>query len=312
MTGALWSLSAAETANGVRTQQFTAVAAVEAALDRMAAVNGLVNAVTVDNGEKALVAARKADEVVESDKTFGALHGVPITIKENVDIEGEATTLGVSAFQNNIAPDNSPVTKNLLDAGAIVIGRTNTPEFGLRWFTENPLRGTTHNPWNLSRNPGGSSGGAAAAVMLGIGAVAHGNDLGGSLRYPAYCCGAVTIKPTPGRVPNFNPSAAAVRPIMVQLMAVQGPITRNVSDARLALEVMAYRDARDPWWTPVPLHGEPIHGSISVAVPNIQIGGSQEHSTIAQCIENGSRVDARILQQLMQYLIDLASLAIFN
>ena len=288
MTDALWSLSATEIANGVRTHQFTAVSAVEAALERMAAVNSKINAVTIDNSEMALMAARKADEAVDTEIPIGALHGVPITIKENVDVKGEPTTLGVSAFQNNIAPDNSPVTKNLLDAGAIVIGRTNTPEFGLRWFTENPLRGTTHNPWDLSRNPGGSSGGAAAAVMLGVGAIAHGNDLGGSLRYPAYCCGATTIKPTPGRIPNFNPSAASVKPIMAQLMAVQGPITRNVSDARLALEVMARRDARDPWWTPVPLNGEPIDGSISVAIPKNL--GTSVHTSVVEAVKKAASI----------------------
>jgi amidase len=107
-----------------------------------------------------------------------------------------------------IAGEDSPVVANLRKAGAIIIGRTNTPEFSLRWFTNNPLRGLTKNPWNEAVTPGGSSGGAAAAVALGIGAIAHGNDLGGSLRYPAYACGLATIKPSLGRIPAFNPTGA--------------------------------------------------------------------------------------------------------
>jgi len=286
MTGDLWKLSAVEQAEGIRQRKFSATDAVNASLARMNETNAAVNAITIDMSEQARGAAEAADRAVEAGGDLGPLHGVPITIKENIDVKGEPTTMGVAAFENNIAPDHSPVTKNLLDAGAILIGRTNTPEFGLRWLTENPLRGDTANPWDLARSPGGSSGGAAASVMLGMGAVAHGNDLGGSVRYPAYCCGAVGIRPTQGRVPNFNPSAMAARPIMIQLMAVQGPLTRTVADTRLALKVMSRRDPRDPWWVPAPLEGPAVDQPVKVAVPRDL--GATVHPSVNRGIETAA------------------------
>ena len=148
-----------------------------------------------------------------------------------------------------------PVVRNLKKAGAIVIGLTNTPEFSFRGFTDNPLHGLTLNPWNPDITCGGSSGGAGAAVAAGIGTIAHGNDIGGSLRWPAHCNGVVTIKPTQGRVPAYNESAAAERPMLAHLMSAQGPLARSVADVRAALEVMSQRDPRDPWWVPAPCSG---------------------------------------------------------
>jgi amidase len=188
----IWRWSASETAAAIRAGRITCSQAVEAAIDRLRAVNGRVNAVTLDLSEPALAAARRADEMAKSGVALGPLHGVPVTIKENVDQTGLPNPNGIPDFEKTIAPDNSPVVANLMKAGAIVVGRTNTPEFSLRWFTDNPLRGLTHNPWKEGVTPGGSSGGAAAAVALGIGDIAHGNDLGGSLRYPAYACGVAT------------------------------------------------------------------------------------------------------------------------
>ena len=143
-----------------------------------------------------------------------------------------------------VAPEDAPVVRNLRNAGAIVIGLTNTPEFSLRGFTDNPLHGLTHNPWDPAITCGGSSGGAAASVVLGIGAIAHGNDIGGSLRWPAHCTGIATIRPTLGRVPAFDPSAPAERPLLAQLMSVQGPLAREVRDVRLGLAAMSARDPR--------------------------------------------------------------------
>ncbi len=213
-----------------------------------------------------MAAAVEADRKVASGGALGPLHGVPVTIKENVDQTGLSNPNGIPAFEQNIAPANSPVVANLLKAGAIVIGRTNTPEFSLRWFTDNPLRGLTGNPWDAGVTPGGSSGGAAAAVALGIGDIAHGNDLGGSLRYPAYACGVATIRPSLGRVAAYNPSGVEERPPTLQLMSVQGPIAREVRDVRLGLAAMARRDARDPWWVPAPLDGPRLGTPIRVAV----------------------------------------------
>lgn len=249
----LWQWSAVEIAAAVRERQVSVRDVTEAHLERMAAANPRVNAVTLELSELAMQAAARADEALAAGTEAGPLHGVPVTIKENVDQAGLPNTNGVPAFAEVVAPDDAPLVKNLLRAGAIVIGRTNTPEFSHRYVTDNPLRGRTLNPWRDDLTPGGSSGGAAAAVSLGIGAIGHGNDLAGSLRYPAYCCGCVTIKPGLGRVPAFNPSQTAERPPAIQQFSVQGPITRSVADARLALSVMSGESAQDPWWCPAPL-----------------------------------------------------------
>ena len=187
-----------------------------------------------------------------SGRQRGPLHGVPVTIKENVDQQGKPTPNGLPAFETVIAPDDAPVVANLRRAGAIIVGRTNTPELSMRATTDNPLHGRTLNPWHPDASPGGSSGGAGAAAAAGFGPIHHGNDIGGSLRFPAFANGLSTVKPTPGRIPAYNPSATAERGLLAQLMSVQGAICREVRDVRLATRVMAARDARDPWWVPRP------------------------------------------------------------
>jgi amidase len=224
-------------------------------IERMHAINPNLNAVVVDLSAEALEAAKGADKTRARRGELGLLHGVPITIKENVDYEGKPNPNGVPSQMNIIAPSDAPVVRNLKKAGAIVIGLTNTPEFSFRGFTDNPLHGLTLNPWDPEITCGGSSGGAAASVAAGIGAIAHGNDIGGSLRWPAHCNGVATIKPTQGRIPAYNQSAATERPMLAQLMSAQGPLARSIADVRLALEVMSQRDTRDPWWVPAPLVG---------------------------------------------------------
>jgi amidase len=179
---------------------------------------------------------------------------VPVTVKVNVDQAGYATTNGVTLQRDLIAKSNSPVVANLRKAGAVILGRTNTPAFSYRWFTSNLLHGTTRNPRNPSLTPGGSSGGAAAAVAAGIGHLAHGTDIAGSIRYPAYACGVHGLRPTPGRIPAYNASLPE-RGIGPQLTAVSGPIGRTLQDIRIGLAAMSAADPRDPWWVPAPLEG---------------------------------------------------------
>ena len=264
----LWAWGAVELARAIRTRRVSSREAVNAALDRLDAVNPKINAVVESRRDEALAAADAADKAVARGEAVGALHGVPVTIKVNVDQKGYATTNGVEAFKDVIAAEDSPVVANWRRAGAVFIGRTNTPAFSHRWFTDNALHGQTLNPLDPGRTPGGSSGGAAAAMAAGIGALAHGNDYGGSVRYPAYCCGLVGVRGTLGRVPAFNPTAAAAkeRVISAQLMSVQGPLARSVADARLGLHAMAQRDPRDPWWVPAPLEGEALARPIKVAM----------------------------------------------
>jgi amidase len=265
----IWQWSAVETAAAIKAGDVSSQDVTAAHLARMKEVNPALNAVVVDLGDSALKAAQAADAARKTGSELGPLHGVPVTIKINIDVEGQANSNGVAAFKDNIAPGDSPVTANLKKAGAIIIGLTNTPEFSLRAFTDNPLHGLTRNPWNPEVTCGGSSGGAGASIAAGIGTIAHGNDIGGSLRWPAHCNGIATIKPTQGRIPAFNPSATAERPLMAQFMSSQGPLAREVRDVRLGLEVMAQRDPRDPWWVPAPLQGPPPAKPIKVALAKI-------------------------------------------
>jgi amidase len=262
----IWQWSAVKTAAAIWEGEVTCEEVAGAHVERLRAVNPALNAVVVDLGDQALARAREADRARARGEDLGVLHGVPVTIKINVDVEGQANSNGVAAFRDNIAPGDSAVTANLRAAGAILIGLTNTPEFSLRWHTDNPLHGQTLNPWDSAVTCGGSSGGAGASIAAGIGCIAHGNDIGGSLRWPASCNGIATIKPTQGRIPAFNPSAPAERPLMAQFMSSQGPLAREVGDVRLGLEAMSRRDPRDPWWVPAPLVGLPPDRPIKVAV----------------------------------------------
>lgn len=265
----IWQWSAVETARRVAAHEVSAAEVLDAHLARKAAANPALNAVVVDLSAEARAEARAADQAQAAGAPLGPLHGVPVTVKINIDLEGQANSNGVAGLADLIAPGDSPVVANLRAAGAVILGMTNTPEFSLRAFTSNPMYGQTYNPWDRAITCGGSSGGAGASVAAGIGAVAHGNDIGGSLRWPASCNGVVTIKPTLGRVPAYNPSAAVERPPMAQLMSVQGPLTREVADARLALEVMSRRDPRDPWQVPAPLTGPAPPRPIRVALAEI-------------------------------------------
>ncbi len=268
-TTPIWQWSAVATAKAIRDGDALAEEVVTAHIARLRAANRALNAVVVDLSDQALSAARAADAARARGEAMGSLHGVPVTIKINIDVEGQANSNGAVALADNIAPGDAPVTANLRAAGAIVLGLTNTPEYSLRLCTDNALHGLTLNPWDPAVTCGGSSGGAAASMAAGIGCIAHGNDIGGSLRWPAGCNGISTIKPTLGRVPAFNPSAPAERPLMAQLMSVQGPLAREVADVRLGLEAMARRDMRDPWWVPAPLMPAGASGPCKVAVARV-------------------------------------------
>ncbi|HEX7792541.1 MAG TPA: amidase family protein [Afipia sp.] len=250
----IWRLTATELASQIRSRKLSAREAAQATLDRLNAVNPAINAVVDHRPEDTLAQADAVDAALAKGENPGALGGVPITIKINVDQEGYATSNGVTLQRDLVAQTSSPVVDNLRKAGAVIVGRTNAPAFSYRWFTTNLLHGDTKNPRDPSITPGGSSGGAAAAVTAGIGHIAHGTDIAGSIRYPAYACGVHGLRPSLGRIPAFN-AALPERPIGAQITAVSGPIARTVGDVRLALHAMAQRDVRDPWWVPAPLEG---------------------------------------------------------
>jgi len=248
----LWQQSASEIVKLVKNGEVSVVEVTESALARLDQVNPAINAVVTEMPEAALSEAKRLDKAFASGDKNGVLRGVPVTVKVNVDQAGYATTNGLQLQRDLIATEDSPVVANLRKAGAIIVGRTNTPAFSLRWFTRNSIHGHTLNPHDPGITPGGSSGGAAAAVASGICSIGHGTDIGGSVRYPAYACGIHGLRPTLGRIPAVNFSGPD-RHVGAQLMAVSGPIARSIDDIRIAFEAMAAEDLRDPWWTPVPI-----------------------------------------------------------
>ncbi len=287
MTETLWQLSACELASGIRERRFSSRQVVSACLQRLSETNPTINAITEVRPEAALIAADAADRAVATGEQLGLLHGVPVTIKSNVDVQGWATVNGCAALVDNIAPANSACVQNWLDAGAVIIARTNTPEFCCRWETSNEVFGVTRNPWDLSRTPGGSSGGAAASLAVGISPLAHGTDLGGSLRHPAQACGIASIKPGLGRVADWNPSDPEDHGIGVQLMNTDGALARHVCDLRLGLQAMSARNYHDPWWVGAPLQKYSDKASVALVIDPAHQGVS---SQVAKGVEHAGKL----------------------
>jgi amidase len=261
----LWRLSATELAKLIKSKEVSAKEAATAALARLDAVNLRINAVVDHKPADVLAQASAVDAAIARGEQLGELAGVPVTVKINIDQEGFATTNGLTMNRDNIAKSNNPVVDNLRKAGAVLLGRTNCPAFCLRWFTDNLLHGGTTNPRDPGITPGGSSGGAGAAVAAGIGQIALGTDIAGSIRYPAYVCGVHGLRPTVGRIPSFN-AALPERPIGPQISQVSGPLARTIGDLRLALTAMSARDYRDPWWAPAPLEGLPMPKRVAMCL----------------------------------------------
>jgi amidase len=253
----IWRMPVTILSRMVHNREVSAREAAEAALARLDAVNPQINAVVAHRPEDVLMQADRIDRALAAGEDPGPMAGVPVTVKVNTDQTGFATTNGLTLQRDLVAQEDNPVVANLRRAGAVILGRTNTPAFSLRWFTSNLLHGTTRNPRGGGLTPGGSSGGAGAAVAAGIGHLAHGTDIAGSIRYPAYACGVHGLRPTLGRVAAWNPSSPE-RGIGPQLMAVSGPIGRTIADLRLGLAALAARDVRDPWWVPAPLEGPAV------------------------------------------------------
>ncbi|MGI9373831.1 MAG: amidase family protein [Hyphomicrobiales bacterium] len=294
----LWELSATALARLMRNKETSAVEVTTSALERLDAVNPAINAVVQFMPDEALATAQAVDDRIARGKEIGPLAGVPITIKVNVDQKGYATTNGLRIQKDLIPEENSPVVDKLLDADAICVGRTNTPAFSLHWFTRNSLHGHTLNPHNTGLTPGGSSGGAAAATAAGIGAIGHGSDIAGSVRYPAYACGIHGLRPSLGRVPAANLSVPD-RYIGGQVMAVSGPLARSIDDIELAFHAMSGADARDPWSSPIPLalHDVPKKVALCVDPDGMQVDAE---------VENALRETARILQDAGYQVDELA------
>jgi amidase len=262
----LWRRSAKELAALIANKKVSSVEVIDAHLARIKAVNQTVNAIVRVMADDARAAAIDADRKTASGEPLGPLHGVPFTVKENIDMAGLPTTWGVPALTKAVVPLDAPVVERMRQAGAIPIARTNLPDMALRMHTDSSLYGLTRNPWNLERTAGGSSGGEAVALATGMSPIGLGNDLGGSLRNPANACGIASIRPSAGRVPHAGLVPTEDRLLALQLMFVQGPMARRVADLRLGLQVMMGAHPRDPWSITAPLAGPPLSKPIRVAV----------------------------------------------
>ena len=261
----LWKWTANDLAQLIAAGEVSSLEVVDAHLDRIEEVNGWLNAVTRVLTDEARAAAIDADAAVAAGDGLGPLHGVPCTVKENVDVSGTPTTQGLPAFAELIAPTDAPLVERLRGAGAIPIGRTNLPELGLRISTDNPLHGLTRNPWHPGRTAGGSSGGEGSAIASGMSPLGLGNDIGGSVRNPAFCCGIASIKPTHGRLPTYSVFEHDQNPPLAsQVMLTDGPMARSVADLRTAMEVLHGRDPRDPRSVTVPLDGPDTHRRVAI------------------------------------------------
>jgi len=208
-------------------------------LERIARYNPQLNAIVIPNEERARQRAAEADEAHARGESLGPLHGLPLTIKDCIEVAGLRTTAGVRSRTETISAENGPVAQRVLDAGAVLIGKTNVPPLASDWQADNEVFGRTNNPWDLGRTPGGSTGGGAAAVAAGFTPLEFGSDIGGSIRIPAAFCGVYGHRPSETLVPRYGHVPGSPLPNVAAVMAVQGPLARSAADLELALDVIA-------------------------------------------------------------------------
>jgi amidase len=289
----LWQLGALELAQLIRDGSTSSRAVVEAHLARIDQVNPHLNAVVRRLDEEALAAADAADAAVaaavDEGRELGRFHGVPITVKENIDLAGTPTTQAVAALVEAIAPIDAPTVERMRAAGAIPIARTNLPDLGLRVSTHSSLHGLTRNPHHPDRTAGGSSGGEASAIASGMSPLGLGNDIGGSLRNPAHCCGISSIKPTVGVIPMATVIPPEDLLLGSQQMVVEGPMARRIDDVRAAFEVLAGPSLRDPRTVPVNLTDLDEGEVLAVAVMAEPPGGAT-HPEIAAAVRRAADI----------------------
>lgn len=253
MADELWKLDAVGLRSRMVARDVSVREVAQAHIDRVERVNPAINALVDVRPEETLAQADKLDGMLAAGQAPGPLFGIPMSMKITNQQAGYATDCGVPMWKDAVAAEDGPMTAALRDAGAVFLGRNNSPAFAMRFHTDNLLYGKTYNPWNRKISSGGSSGGAGAAVAAGMQPLAQGNDIGGSIRWPAFCNGVLGLRPTPGRIGAINPASAAPRTNSGILMAVQGPMARSVRDLRLGFSVMAAQSGGDPLWVPAPL-----------------------------------------------------------
>ena len=234
-------MPAYEMVEKIRSQELTSLEITETIIERIEKINPILNAYCTTTFDLAREMAKKADESVKKGEKLGLLNGIPTSIKDLMQTKGILTTYGSKLYDNFIPEENDVAVQRLIDSGCVILGKTNTPEFGHIALTNNKLFGETKNPWNIETNSGGSSGGAASSVAGGLGPLALGSDGGGSIRVPSSCCGVYGLKPTFGRIPRYPHLG-----INFLTMDHYGPIVRYVKDAALMLNVMKGYHPGDP------------------------------------------------------------------
>lgn len=260
-------MSSVELARGIRNQQFTSVQVVEHFLERIDALNPALNAIVILRADEARQKARQADKAIQRGDSTGPLHGVPMTIKETFEINGWPTTAGHGKLKDHISPRTAPAVQRLIDAGAIIVGKTNIPELAGDLQSFNGIYGTTNNPWNTDMTSGGSSGGAAAALASGMIPLELGSDLAGSIRTPAAFCGIYGLKTTYGLVPLRGHVPSAPGSLGQRDISVTGPMARHLDDIEQALDLIAgpERPASDAWSITLPAAKTSRLGDLKIA-----------------------------------------------
>lgn len=289
----LSSWSVGSLAKAIREKVVSSVEVVTAHVDRIAQVNDKINAVVAMAAERALAEARAADQALAQGKLKGPLHGVPITVKDSYETEGIISTAGTKGRSNYVPAQDATVVARLRAAGAIVLGKTNTPEFTIGGFTDNLVYGRTNNPFDLTRTPGGSSGGPAANVLVGGAPLDIGSDTSGSIRWPAHCCGVAGLKPTSGRASlagHIPGPGGALGP-----QTQPGPIARFVQDLILALRIISGPDPRD-----LSVEDRPLGDPTSVDLSSLRIALHSNNGTAAPAKEIVQAVlkAARLLSEI--------------
>lgn len=289
-------LSATALAAAIRTKQISAVEAVKASFAQIDRYNSQLKAIITDCRDRAEAEARRADEALARGESLGVLHGVPFTAKDLTATAGVRTTYGSLIYQDHVPQQDELCIARLRAAGGILIGKTNTPEFGMGAHCTNLLYGPTANPYDPSRSSGGSSGGAAVAVATGMGYLAQGTDMGGSCRTPASFCGVVGVRPSAGRIPRRR------KPLLWDYLDTDGILARSVEDAALMLSVMAGEDWRDPVsigrsnWS-LPQFTEPPAASIKLGYSE-NLGIAIIDAEVAAVFQQAIRQIAPLCQQV--------------
>jgi Asp-tRNA(Asn)/Glu-tRNA(Gln) amidotransferase A subunit family amidase len=285
-------LSAVAMAQQIRQEKLSPIELVEAHLKRIERLNPILNAFVQVDAEGALRQARAAEAAVSPKQKLGPLHGVPVSIKSSIEVAGLRCEAGTKLRAGYVASQDAPLVSRLRHAGAIIFGTTNCPELLMAWETDNLLYGRTNNPWDLSRTPGGSSGGEAAAIASGCSAGGVGSDGGGSIRVPAHFTGICGLKPTPGRIPATGHFPHSVGPFA--LLGVVGPMARTVSDLKVLFEAMQGPDDGDPSAAPVPVRWPGKNGLKKVRIGYFEDDG---HTPVTAETRTAVRTAAEALRR---------------